>query len=204
MKKKLYVGIMLTALCINLPGCSQIDGKSVDMSEGKPAAELSVSEEPETTETPQIITQKITPKKKYSDSYRTVEFLGFKEYKKIKGKSYTDTPKKGYRYLVLFLSVRNESTEDDYINYNCISAKVDGKTLEHTYLLNDPENYPTLLTTVKAKDSIGGFVVWEVPKDWEKFEFSYTGWENINQIDLKAVFSKKNLKNPPKYDSLGY
>ncbi len=39
----------------------------------------------------------------YSDANRSVTFLGLKEYKKIKGKTYTDTPEKNNKYLVLFL-----------------------------------------------------------------------------------------------------
>ncbi|MFG6378169.1 MAG: hypothetical protein K1W19_07625, partial [Lachnospiraceae bacterium] len=43
----------------------------------------------------------------------------------------------GKKFLVLFLSITNNTSEDDYINYNYISAKVNGKDIEHTFLVND-------------------------------------------------------------------
>lgn len=44
-----------------------------------------------------------------------------------------------------------------------------------------------------------GFIVWEVLKDWKKFEFTYTGWEGSDGLTLDTSFSKKNLKDPIGY-----
>ncbi|MCI9080288.1 MAG: DUF4352 domain-containing protein [Lachnospiraceae bacterium] len=104
---------------------------------------------------------------------RLVKILGLKEYKELKDKNYTDKAKKGKEFLVLFLSIRNDSSEDDYINYNYISAKVDGKKIEHTFLVYEPKGYSTIFTHIPAGKSIGGFIVWEVPSNWEKLEFVY-------------------------------
>lgn len=150
--------------------------------------------------TPGIKTGKLSVSKEYSDEYRTVKVLGLKEYKKIKNKNYTDKAGKGKKFLVLFLSVRNDSIEDDYINYNYISARVDGKKTGHTFLVNEPKGYPTIFTHVKAGESISGFVVWKVPSDWHKFEFTYNGWKDINNVSLNASFTPEDLSNPIIYN----
>lgn len=54
-------------------------------------------------ETPVIKKAAVSAGMPYSDANRSVTFLGLKEYKKIKGKTYTDTPEKNNKYLVLFL-----------------------------------------------------------------------------------------------------
>lgn len=161
---------------------------------------------PEETEKPKTEVVKFTPKQQYSDIYRMVSFLGLKEYEKLEDNdgTYTDKAKKGNKFLVLFLSIKNTGNTDDYINYNYISAKVDGKKIEHTFLVNQPKGYPTIFTNVPAGGSIGGFVVWEVPENWEKLEFTYDGWKDINNISVKAKFTPKDLTNPKIYNANNY
>ncbi len=152
-------------------------------------------------ETPAPKPGKLSAKEQYSDAYRVIKFLGLKEYKTLKGDNYTDKADKNKKFLVLFLSIRNTSTDNDYINPNYISAKVDGKNIEHTFLVNDPKSYPTLFTNIEAGKTIGGFIVWEVPKNWKKFQMEYNAWKNIDGLVLTAKFTPDDLKDPIIYNA---
>lgn len=244
MRKKLYAGIIIAALCFGVAGCGKVETDNKNSENQVTSAESSspdvsiapenndtntsepeetsdtsepndISETPDTsnsnnkpeeTEKPKTEVVKFTSEQQYSDIYRVVSFLGLKEYEKLEDDNgtYTDKPQKGNKFLVLFLSIKNTSNVDDYINYNYISAKVDGKEIEHTFLVNQPKGYPTIFTNVSANGSIGGFVVWEVPKNWKKFEFTYDGWKDINNISVKAKFTPKDLSNPIIYNANNY
>lgn len=144
---------------------------------------------------------KLSTNEQYSDAYRVVKFLGLKEYKTLKGDNYTDKADRNKKFLVLFLSIKNTSADNDYINPNYISAKVDGKKIEHTFLLNDPKGYPTIFSHVPANEGIGGFIVWEVPSVWKTLEFEYNGWKDINNIRLEAKFTQDDLSDPVIYNA---
>ena len=170
-----------------------------------PEPEQTPSPEPEKpskpTKKPKTETAKLSSKQQYSDESKVVKVLGLKEYKKIEGDDFTDNAGKRKKYLVLFLSITNNTSEEDYINYNYISAKVDGKKIEHTFLMNQPKSYPTIFTHVPAGGTIGGFIVWKVPEDWKKFEFVYDGWEGRDNISLKAQFTPDDLSDPLIYNA---
>lgn len=156
---------------------------------------------PEQTPAAETKTEKLSASQDYSDAYRLVKVLGLKEYKKLDSDKYNDKAKKGKKFLVLFLSIRNDTSEEDYINYNYISAKVDGKNIEHTFLVNDPKSYPTLFTNIEAGKTIGGFIVWEVPNNWKKFQMEYSAWKNIDGLVLTAKFTPDDLKDPIIYNA---
>lgn len=232
MKRKLYLGILTLSLCVSIIGCGKIDNNNSDntnadkeISEKSPTNEsadnntdetpsespgISETSSPEDVktseplETPEPKTGKLSAKQQYSDASRVVKVLGLKEYNELKGDDYTDKPNKKKKFLVLFLSIRNTGSEEDYINPNYITAKVDGKQLEHTFLVNEPKNYPTLFTHIPAGGSIGGFVVWEVPQNWKKFEVEYSGWKDIDGLTIKANFTPKDLFNPLIYNNNDY
>lgn len=140
----------------------------------------------------------------YSDVNRLVTFLGLKEYKKIKGETYTDTPKNNDKYLILFLSIKNNSYEENYINYNYFKAKLDGKEIEHTFLLNDPKGYPTIFTHLQPGGNIAGFIAWEIPDKWKKLEITYNGWKDTDNISLNGNFTPGDLSDPLIYNSSDY
>ena len=143
----------------------------------------------------------LSPDQQYSDDSKTVKILGLKEYKKLESENYTDKAGKGKKFLVLFLSITNTASEEDYINYNYVSAKVDGKAIENTFLVNEPKSYPTIFTHVPAGGTIGGFIVWKVPEDWKKFKFTYNGWKDRDNVSLKAEFTPDDLSDPLIYNA---
>lgn len=158
----------------------------------------------QTSETPVPTAGVITPEQGYSDSDREISIVGLKEYKKIKTDKYTDKAGKGKRYLVLFLKVHNRTNEKVYFNVNYLSGKVDDKKIENTVLFNEPEEYPTIFSNIAADSYYGGFIVWEVPKDWKKLEVTYEGWRDSNGLTLNSALTKKDLTEPEKYSQTAY
>lgn len=189
-------------------GNNEEDENNKDNTTKEPPSEttpsIDESQTSEVTETIKPKAGKLTAKQQYSDAYREVKFLGLKEYKSLKGDNYTDKAKKNKKFLVLFLSIRNTGNEKDYINPNYITAKVDGKEIEHTFLVNEPFSYPTIFTNIEAGSTIGGFIVWEVPKNWEELEMEYSAWKDINGVTLTAKFTPKDLSNPLIYNASNF
>lgn len=179
------------------------DGASTEKNPGK-TDKGDVSDKEEAIVTPEPIDVTLKPKKEYKDPEREVAILGLKEYKKITTDKYKDKAPKGKRYLVLFLKVHNDSKEKIYMNANYLSAEVDGKEVENTFLKNDPEGYTSILKNIEAGSTAGGFIVWEVPAKWKKFNFSYAGWKNSDGLTLHAAFTRKNLSDPVKYYEAGF
>lgn len=149
-----------------------------------------------------LYTAKLTTEKKYNDGEHIIEFMGLKEYKEIKTDMYTDTPKKGKIFLVLFLRCSNGGEENLYINEASLESMIDGKICEHSILLNDPEGYPTFFRNFTTADKDFGFLVWETSPKWEKLDITYHGFEGTNQNLLKMEFTKKDLKDPEAYEKV--
>ena len=222
--------LLTSILCINILGCSHtetkdninpastpdtsentseyVDNKNQETSEPENTKNINtpLPEETEPAATPEAepVTGKISASQQYSDINRVINVLGLKEYKKIESDKYTDKASNGKKFLTLFLSISNTSHEDDYINYNYISAKIDGKEIEHTAIFNEPRNYPTIFNTIKAGKTSAGFIAWEIPENWTKFEFTYNGWENIDNLSIEAEFTQKDLRNPVIYNASHY
>lgn len=121
---------------------------------------------------------------------------GIQEYKQIKTDKYTDKPEKGNVYLVLFLAFYNKTEEPVYIPADGLSAEVDGKEIENTFLVNDPEDYSPIFQEVGAGDNIAGYLVWEVPSDWKKFTITYRGLEEACQDIITATITPDMVFEP--------
>lgn len=225
MRKKLYYLFLTVFLCISLQGCGKnnntdtIDNttspdetkkpeNNKDQTTANPDVKETANPEDgkadEVKETVEPVTGNLSAGQQYSDAYRVVKFLGLKEYKKLKGDNYTDKAKKNKKFLVLFLSIKNTGNEKDYINPNYITAKVDGRDIEHTFLVNEPFSYPTIFTNIEAGNTAGGFIVWEVPSGWKKLEMEYSAWQNINGLTLNAEFTRDDLSDPLMYNSANF
>lgn len=180
----------------NTDGTSSNNENSQNNNSNDNNLEESPSEEPETDVVEEFTLSEDTP---YSGSEHSVKILGLKEFKSLKSELYTDKAKKGKKFLVLFLAIANTSTKDEYINVNYLSAKVDGKEIENTFLVNEPKSYTTIFTDISAGGRKAGFIVWEVPSNWKKFEMTYDGWKDAYNISIKSKFTPKDLSNPPIY-----
>ncbi len=184
MRKNLHLYILITVICISISGCGKTGADNSNT--------YNLTEETPDLSSPDNIQN------------RLVTFLGLKEYKKIKGETFTDKPKKGNKYLVLFLSIKNNSYEENYINYNYFKSKIDGKNTEHTFLLNDPKNYPAIFTQINPGGHIAGFIAWEVPDAWNTLEITYNGWKDTDNISLTGSFTTKDLDDPVIYNANDY
>lgn len=122
-----------------------------------------------------------------------LEVTGLKEYEKMETEKYTDTPGEGNVYLVLFLKVQNHMRDDIYFDATAFSSQVDGNTLEHTFLVNDPEEYRTMFQIINAETDGYGYIVWEVPKDWKELTFDYTGWDQACYANIHGSFTPDDL-----------
>ena len=201
-----HLSVFFLVFCL-LTGCGKVqtnnngsassditlEKKGASSSDSRESNEAFLKQEEEAEQTPVPKKAGISLKEHYSDSNRYVTVLGLKE------DFGTDTPGKGNIFLALFLEIENSSKEKTYINPYEVAAKADGKGLENTVLVNQPEGYPTIFTNIEPDMSQKGFIVWEVPKKWKEFEFTYTGWKGSDGLTLDASFSKKDLKAPKKY-----
>ena len=92
-----------------------------------------------------------------------------------------------------------------HTNLNIHSSFCDGhKDILNTVLFNDPEVYPTIFSNIAANSYYGGFIVWEVPKNWKKIKISYEGWRDSDGLTLNSTLTKKDLKKPEKYSPALY
>jgi len=163
-------------------------------------ASRSQDENSQVQETPEPKKASVSLKNEYSDTARTVSVLGLQEYKAIKTDKYVDKAPKGSRYLALFLKVYNKGNEKDYFNVNYLTAKVDGRKTENTFLFNEPEGYPTIFTNIGGGETVEGFIVWKVPANWKRLKVTYKGWKDIDGLTLDTELSRKDLKKPEHYN----
>lgn len=202
-KKKLLTFLLFVGMIFTV-GCGQIDSKKNTVSITSDKVENSALPTASVPATPMPKKGTFQSDQGYSDSNCEVSILGLKEYKTIKTKKFTDKAGKGKKYLVLFLKVRNRTNSTIYFNVNYLKAKLDGKKIENTFLLNKPENYPTIFSNIVADSYYGGFIVWKVPENWKKLDITYDGWKASDGLSLSAELGKKDLSKPEKYDSYAY
>lgn len=151
------------------------------------------------SEEKEIIKAAIDTKTGYTDENRQISMIGFKHYKKLKSKLYKDTASKNKEFIVLFLEINNKQNDEDYINVNYLSAKVDGKEINNSVLFNEPEGFQTIFKNVDAGSILRGFIVWEVPEDWKKIEVVYNGWKDSNNLSMECTLTPDDYFDPPQY-----
>lgn len=211
MKKRYRIISILLATILLFTGCGNIksnsssDSKNTATSQKNSADEnITKDNKAQATQTPVVETPAPTAgtfsaKQSYSDGNREVSILGLKEYTKLKSDKFKDKAKQGKKFLVLFLNIRNETSEDVYFHVDYLSAKLDGKKITNTVLFNDPEGYSTIFTTILAKSEQSGFIVWEVPENWKKLKITYKGWKDSDGLTLTSTLTPKDLSNPEKH-----
>ena len=201
MKKKIC--LLLAASMLLCTACSQAENKTRSETETGTQSmectaipEVSKMEDVVPTEQPEPKTETFDSRTPFGDTHYYVECLGLKEYDQLESDAYTDKPADGNVFLVLFLNFGNRTETEDYINPDSLNASVDGTETEHTILFNNPEGYTTLFTHVAPEGSMDGFVVWEVPKDWQMLEIDFGNWRYTDQVVLHASFTRDDLKDP--------
>ena len=126
--------------------------------------------------------------------------LGFVEFTEQDGEIHKDKASDGMTYLVLFLEFENNSLQERYLDVSGFNATVDGKEIDTTFLINDPQNYPVFSQTVQPDMTGCGYVVWEVPEDWKKLEYTYEGLAFSDNITFTGILTKNDLSEPDVYE----
>lgn len=208
-KKKMLAVLMTIGILFNT-GCGQINpnntttrNKSNSTTNGS-EAQSSALPTTSVSATPVPTSGTFSTKQGYSDPNYEINILGLKEYTSLKSDKFTDKAEKGKKYLVLFLKMRNRTNDSVYFNVNYLQAKLDGKKIENTVLLNQPEDYPTMFSNIAADSYYGGFIVWKVPKNWKRLDITYDGLKPSNGLSLNTSLTKKDLSKPEKYDAYEY
>lgn len=138
----------------------------------------------------------------YGDTYCAIHLLGLQQYPSLESENYTDVAEEGKEFLVLFLQLENRMEKDDYFNVEMFDAAVDGQRVETVFLVNNPQSYTSIFNTVPAGKTNAGFVVWQVPQNWETLKISYRGWEGLSNVIVNATLTPDDIKTPPDIESL--
>lgn len=163
---------------------------------GKPNAET--TQEPEDKQ--ELTKASIDTQTGYADAKHQVNIIGFKSYKKLESKLYKDKAGKNKEFLVLFLEISNSQNDNDYINVNYLTAKVDGKKTENKVLFNDPEGFKTVFQNIGPGKTAKGFVAWEVPSNWKEIKVVYNGWKDSDNLSINCTLTPDDYFLPPKYN----
>lgn len=210
MKKKYSLLLTVLSITILFSACGKIDANEKSSENANSSSALNnvtsetsstdidkandeIEEETKTTEI------NISANSGYADSNHGINVIGLKSYKKLDDGINKDKAGKNKRYLVLFLEINNKMLDEDYINVNYLSTKVDGKKIKNTYLLNYPEGFETIFQHVEAQGVLRGFIVWKVPKDWKKIEIKYSGWKDSEHLNINCTFTPDDYFDPPQY-----
>ena len=194
MEKKIHLIPVILILTILFSSCGKIDSDGNSSKANIVTSGTEIQEEPK-----EPVEATISAKAAYGDAKRQINVIGFKTYKKLESEMYTDKAAKDKSYLVLFLEIYNKQNEKDYINVNYLSTKVDDTEITNTVLFNEPEGFQTVFQNIEPENTLSGFIVWEVPKDWKKIEIVYNGWKDSDNLSINCTFTPDDYFNPPKY-----
>lgn len=151
---------------------------------------------PDQSEIPETKTSDLKPDEISLGNTFDFSLAGIEEYDKIETDKYTDNPGKGKKYLLIYLTLNNKTKTPVYIPADGLTAEVDGKEVENTYLVNDPESYRPIFQNVMPSNEITGYIVWEVPSDWKEFTFTYKGIETTSQDVITATITPDMAFHP--------
>lgn len=209
-KKYFFTG-MLSIAMLTAAACGQnpapdsataeqnaADPEATDTTDTSQPNESNTAIEPEEPAIPSDVT--VTMDEFYGDTRCAMHLLGLQEYEKLESEDFTDTPEEGFQYLVLFLQIENRTETEDYFNTELLEASLDGEEITNSFLVNEPENYSTIFTNIPAGNTVNGFIVWQVPKDWSTLALTYRGWEGSGGITVHALLTPDDLKTPPNID----
>lgn len=194
MRKKIRLIPVILIFTILFSSCGKIDSDSNSSKANIVTSGTETQEEPK-----EPVEATISAKAGYGDAKRQINVIGFKTYKKLESEMYTDKAAKDKSYLVLFLEIYNKQNEKDYINVNYLSTKVDDTEITNTVLFNEPEGFQTVFQNIEPENTLSGFIVWEVPKNWKKIEIVYNGWKDSDNLSINCTFTPDDYFNPPKY-----
>ena len=173
---------------------------AADSAEKDTAEELPEQEDPQETIEP--VTAQLNMEEPFNNTRIKVACTGFAQYDELNGDSYCDVPKEGNVFVVMYFNIENYTRTGTYFSAESFRSSVDQTDITHTFLVNDPEGYPTIFKNIPAESGINGYIVWEVPENWKELSFTYTGWKESHAVILNGTFTPADLKTPTPYDQL--
>lgn len=208
MKKQMLLFLVAILLVMNLISCGKTE-ELISASESMTVTDERNELQPEYSienNLSENIEEKIEPvnvcvsmDELYGDANVRIELLGLQQYTEIAGDDYTDSVKQdGNFFLILYLNIQNHIIENDYINPQMLKTTVDNKAVTNTFLVNDPENYTSIFQHINAGDELNGYIVWEIPSDWKRLSFTYSGWEGSGEVIITGSLTPDDMKAPPK------
>ena len=75
-----------------------------------------------------------------------------------------------------------------------MSSTCDNEPCVTTYLLNEPKYYSPIFNSIPAQSEVKGYLVYELPLDWKKLNFTYLGWKDMKNLILSFNVTSDNLQ----------
>ena len=98
--------------------------------------------------------------------------------------------KSGYDYLMIVFDAKNISKETQNIMNVGFNGYVDDTKTVIQSVVGEIDGYMPLIGAVSSGKSFEGYSVWEVPENWEKFEFSYIDARTGEESNEFTVYSQ--------------
>lgn len=98
--------------------------------------------------------------------------------------------KSGYDYLMIVVDAKNISKETQNIMNVGFNGYVDDTKTVIQSVVGEIDGYMPLIGAVSSGKSFEGYTVWEVPENWEKFEFSYIDARTGKESNEFIVYSQ--------------
>lgn len=98
--------------------------------------------------------------------------------------------KSGYDYLMIVFDAKNISKETQNIMNVGFNGYVDDTKTVIQSVVGEIDGYMPLIGAVPSGKSFEGYTVWEVPENWEKFEFSYIDARTGKESNGFTVYSQ--------------
>lgn len=98
--------------------------------------------------------------------------------------------KSGYDYLMIVFDAKNISKETQNIMNVGFNGYVDDTKTVIQSVVGEIDGYMPLIGAVSSGKSFEGYTVWEVPENWEKFEFSYIDARTGKESNGFTVYSQ--------------
>lgn len=98
--------------------------------------------------------------------------------------------KSGYDYIMIVFDAKNISEETQNIMNVGFNSYIDDMKISIQSVVGEIDGYMPLIGAVSSGKSFEGYAVWELPENWEKFEFSYIDAQTGQESDAFTVYSQ--------------
>ena len=101
-------------------------------------------------------------------------------------------PKEGKEYLVFFFDVENTSNDEKLVTYLNFNGLVDDEKCMPKIIFDEVDGVNNLNKELKEGETIRGYIVFEIEKDWENFDLTYRKLLDDKGITFYVTNEKDN------------